>query len=54
MLRLGWVFDWQSVERDALVIEDERGVMLAEELYGDVDNRTYRVVAFRWPESEDQ
>jgi hypothetical protein len=50
----GWHFDWQTNERDVLVIDAETGVMPAEDLFGDVSNLTYQVVAAPWPEPEDK
>jgi hypothetical protein len=54
MVKLGWSYEWQVVERDILIIDDEMGLMTAGELYENVENMTYRIVPCLWPESEDQ
>lgn len=53
MIRAGWTYEGERVERDAIVIDDEMGLMAAEELYGDVCNLAYRIVATPWDPAED-
>jgi hypothetical protein len=54
MIRAGWSYESEAVERDVLIVDPEFGVQPAEELYDDVCNVAFRIVACPWDPAEDQ